>query len=58
MNKFNNLKKKAILKLVDSYITTKKKNKKWVAPGEDWIQYSGPYFNSDEFVAGVRYFIR
>jgi hypothetical protein len=49
MNKFNDLKKKAILKLVDSYINTKKKNKKWVA-GKDWVQYSGPYFNSDEYM--------
>ena len=52
MSKINNLKKKAILKLVDSYISTKRKNQKW-EPGKDWVQYSGPYFNSDEFVAGV-----
>ena len=52
MNKINNLKKKAILKLVDSYISTKRKTQKW-EPGKDWVQYSGPYFNSDEFVAGI-----
>ena len=52
MSKINDLKKKAILKLVESYISTKRKNQTWV-PGKDWIQYSGPYFNSEEFVAGV-----
>ncbi len=52
MNKYNDLKKKVILKLVDSYISTKRKTQKW-KPGKDWVQYSGPYFNSDEFVAGI-----
>lgn len=45
-------KKQAILDLVAEYIKEKKQNKTWVA-GKDWVQYSGPWFNQDEFVNGV-----
>ena len=45
-------KKQAILDLVAEYIKEKKQNKTWVA-GKDWVQYSGPWFNQDEFTAGV-----
>jgi CDP-6-deoxy-D-xylo-4-hexulose-3-dehydrase len=45
-------KKQAILDLVAEYIKDKKENKTWVA-GKDWVQYSGPWFNQDEFTAGV-----
>jgi CDP-6-deoxy-D-xylo-4-hexulose-3-dehydrase len=45
-------KKQAILDLVADYIKEKKANKTWTA-GKDWVQYSGPYFNQDEFTAGV-----
>jgi CDP-6-deoxy-D-xylo-4-hexulose-3-dehydrase len=45
-------KKQAILDLVAEYIKEKKENKVWVA-GKDWVQYSGPWFNQDEFTAGV-----
>ncbi len=45
-------KKQAILDLVAEYIKEKKANKTWIA-GKDWIQYSGPWFNQDEFTAGV-----
>ena len=45
-------KKQAILDLVADYIKEKKANKTWTA-GKDWVQYSGPWFNQDEFTAGV-----
>lgn len=38
-----------IKKYADENILTKK----WEA-GKDWVQYSGPYFSSDEYVAAVR----
>ena len=47
MNKLQN-----ILKLVDEYITEKHSQKKWEA-GKDWVQYSGPYFTSDEYIRSV-----
>lgn len=42
-----------ILRLVDEYIREKHSLKKWT-PGEDWVQYSGPFFDSREFVAATR----
>jgi len=42
-----------ILKLVDEYISKKHSEKTWEA-GKDWVQYAGPYFNSDEYVAAVK----
>lgn len=47
----NNLKQQ-ILELVKTYISEKHKDKSWTA-GEDWVQYAGPYFSSDEYVAAV-----
>ena len=44
---------KQILELVDEYIKQKHAAKSWKA-GEDWVQYAGPYFNSDEYVAAVK----
>lgn len=41
-----------ILKLVDEYITEKHSQKKWEA-GKDWVQYSGPYFTSDEYIRSI-----
>ena len=41
-----------ILSLVDEYITEKHSNKTWEA-GKDWVQYSGPYFDSDEYIRSV-----
>jgi len=41
-----------ILNLVEQYINTKNSQKSWT-PGEDWVQYSGPYFNAEEYVAAV-----
>jgi CDP-6-deoxy-D-xylo-4-hexulose-3-dehydrase len=44
---------KEILELVDKYIKEKHSQKKWEA-GKDWVQYAGPYFSSDEYVAAVK----
>lgn len=45
-------KKQAILDLVADYVREKRNNKTWTA-GKDWVQYSGPWFNQDEFTAGI-----
>ena len=42
-----------ILDLVGEYIEEKHSKKEWKA-GKDWVQYAGPYYDSDEFVAGVK----
>ena len=47
-----NADKETILKLVAEYMSKRHAEKKWTA-GQDWVQYSGPYFNSDEFVASI-----
>lgn len=44
--------KQKILDLVDSYISSKNSSKTW-KPGEDWIEYSGPQYSSEEFVRAV-----
>lgn len=48
MNKYDE-----ILKLVGEYIQEKHATKKWT-PGTDWVQYSGPVFDSKEYVSAVR----
>lgn len=45
-------KKQQILDLVESHIKQEQAEKKW-RPGIDWIQYSGPYFSHEEYVAAV-----
>ena len=42
-----------ILSLVDEYITEKHSKRDWKA-GEHWVQYSGPYFTSDEYLRSVK----
>jgi CDP-6-deoxy-D-xylo-4-hexulose-3-dehydrase len=44
---------KEILDLVEKYISEKHDQKTWKA-GEDWVQYAGPYFDSQEYVAAVK----
>jgi len=44
---------KEILRLVQRYIEEKHYKKSWEA-GKDWVQYAGPYFSSDEYVAAVK----
>ena len=47
------LKLKLISWLVGSYIDKKRQlSKKWT-PGKDWLNYSGPYFNKNEYIAGI-----
>ena len=41
-----------ILELVDEYIKDKKENKVWKA-GVDWVKYSGPEFDSKEYMAAI-----
>lgn len=45
-------KKQEILKSVQDFVKQKQESKQWRA-GEDWIQYSGPFFNDDEYVAAI-----
>jgi len=42
-----------ILKLIEDYIQKKHSEKTWEA-GKDWVQYAGPYFDSQEYVAAVK----
>lgn len=44
---------KEILDLVDKYIKEKHSQKTWEA-GKDWIQYAGPYFDSEEYIFAVK----
>jgi len=45
-------KKAQILKLVAEYIE-EKREKETFTPGKDWVRYSGPTFDGDEYVASV-----
>ena len=47
-NKLNN-----ILNLVDEYIVEKRANESW-KPGEDWVAYSGPLLDSNEYKAAIK----
>ena len=52
-DKLLKLKKHLILSLVRSYMKQKKKkDKRWVA-GKNWVNYSGPFYNENEYVAGI-----
>ena len=42
---------KEILDLVEQYVEGK--NKKEWKPGEDWLAYSGPVFDKDEYQAAI-----
>ena len=44
--------KKQILDLVKQFIQEKEESKSWT-PGEDWVQYSGPFFDEKEYINGV-----
>jgi CDP-4-dehydro-6-deoxyglucose reductase, E1 len=41
-----------ILQLVDEYIKEKRANETWT-PGKDWLAYSGPLFDGDEYKAAI-----
>lgn len=42
-----------ILNLIAEYITKKNKSITWT-PGKDWVQYAGPYFDSEEYVEACK----
>lgn len=47
-----NFKKQQILELVKEYISEKRATESWTA-GEDWLSYSGPVFDENEYVAAI-----
>ena len=44
---------KQIINGTEKYINKKNSLKKWI-PGKDWVQYSGPYFDSKEYKAAIQ----
>ncbi len=42
-----------ILELVSEYISDKTQGEQWT-PGEDWVAYSGPVFDQEEYLAAVK----
>jgi len=42
-----------ILSLVEDYIDEKRQNESW-KPGEDWVSYSGPYFDKNEYREAIK----
>ena len=42
-----------ILNLIKNYINNKHSKKEWVA-GKDWVQYAGPFFDENEYIAAVK----
>jgi CDP-6-deoxy-D-xylo-4-hexulose-3-dehydrase len=46
-----------ILSLVDNYIKNKQTRQTWT-PGADWIYYAGPYFDSEEYIRGIKTFLK
>ena len=42
----------SILKLVKEYIDEKRENQNWTK-GEDWVNYSGPHFSSEEYTSAI-----
>lgn len=46
-------KKKEILSLVGEYIREKTQQEENFSPGSDWVKYSGPHFDENEYKAAV-----
>ena len=44
-------KREQIFKLVEEYIE-ESNNNKWI-PGQDWVQYAGPFFDKNEYLASI-----
>ena len=42
-----------ILSLVEDYIEEKRQNESW-KPGEDWVSYSGPHFDKNEYREAIK----
>lgn len=51
--KFINMDMQDILKQVEQFINEKHAAKKWVA-GKDWVQYAGPYFDTEEYTESIK----
>ncbi len=51
--KFINMSMENILKQVEQFIIEKHAAKKWVA-GKDWVQYAGPYFDTEEYTESIK----
>ena len=47
------MKKEHVLNVIKQYFEERKNLKSW-RPGIDWVQYSGPYFNSNEYVNAIK----
>ena len=45
-------KKQKILELVKEYVEDKRSEEKW-EEGQDWVPYSGPVFDSEEYIAAI-----
>jgi len=41
-----------ILELIHRFIEEKHSKKTWT-PGEDWVKYSGPYFDAEEYISAI-----
>ena len=48
----SNEKLEHLLGLVKEYIEEKREKETWVK-GEDWVNYSGPHFTSDEYTSAI-----
>jgi CDP-6-deoxy-D-xylo-4-hexulose-3-dehydrase len=51
MSEVNKLHK--ILELVEEYIEEKRENEEW-KPGEDWVSYSGPHYDKEEYREAIK----
>ena len=51
MSESDNLKER-IFELVGEYVDRELVDEKWT-PGEDWVKYSGPKFDKDEYLAAI-----
>ena len=52
LNKTKDAKLEYILEKVKEYVLEKKENNTWTA-GQDWVRYSGPYFDDNEYTKAV-----
>ena len=49
----NDAKLENILSLIEDYIDEKRQNESWT-PGEDWISYSGPHYDKNEYREAIK----
>jgi CDP-6-deoxy-D-xylo-4-hexulose-3-dehydrase len=43
----------SILNDISLFIKDKRSKKEWI-PGKDWVQYAGPYFDDQEYIASIK----